>query len=137
MSLQLNQVTIAGNLTRDPECKFLRDNRAVANFGVAINRTWKNDKGEKQQEATFVDCEAWGKTAEIVREWFAKGTAICVVGRLKLDQWEDDKKQKHQRLKVLADEVHFAGVPKTEEVIDKATGEVKRRVVKPAKGGVA
>ena len=81
--MNLNKVTIAGNLTRDPEQKFTPKGHAVCQFSVAVNRRWKNDAGDHQEEATFVGCEAWGKTSELITQYFRKGSPIYCEGRLK------------------------------------------------------
>lgn len=106
MSLQLNDVRIAGNLTRDPQVRFLANDMTVAQFGIATNRRWKAADGQMRDEATFIDCEVWGKTAEMVGQHFGKGMAIYVSGRLKLESWEKDG-QKHSKLKLVVDEVKF------------------------------
>ena len=107
MSFNYNRVTIAGNLTRDPEVRFLAGERAVAHFGIAINRRWKDKDGQPQEEAVFVDCEAWGRTAELVGQYLTKGSGAFIEGRLKLDAWEDKDGQKRSKLKVVADSVQF------------------------------
>jgi single-strand DNA-binding protein len=109
MSLNLNHIVLAGNLTRDPELRQINTERVVANVGMAINRRWKNAAGELQEEATFVDLEAWGRTAEIMGQYLKKGSPVYVEGRLKLDQWEDKDGQKRSRLKVVAENVQFLG----------------------------
>ncbi len=106
MALNLNRVLLAGNLTRDPQVKFLTNERAVANFGLAINRKFKGADGQLQEETTFVDVEAWGRTAELVGQYLVKGRGCFVEGRLKLDQWEKDG-QKQSKLRVVADNVQF------------------------------
>lgn len=109
MSFNYNRVTIAGNLTRDPEVRFLAGERAVAHFGLAINRRWKDKDGQTQEEALFVDCEAWGRTAELVGQYLTKGSGAFIEGRLKLDAWEDKDGQKRSKIKVVADSVQFIG----------------------------
>lgn len=109
MSLNLNHVILAGNLTRDPELRQINTERVVANVGMAINRRWKNAAGELQEEATFVDIEAWGRTAELMGQYLKKGSPVYIEGRLKLDQWEDKEGQKRSRLKVVAENVQFLG----------------------------
>lgn len=105
----INKVLLMGNLTRDPEMRFLPSQMAVVNIGVAVNRRWKNQQtGEWQEEATFVDCEAFGKTAEFVNQWFKKGRPIFVEGRLKLDQWQDKEGQNRSKMKVVIENVQFA-----------------------------
>lgn len=108
MSLNVNHVAIAGNLTRDPQIRFLADEKAVANFGLAINRRYKSG-GETKEEVTFVDVEAWGRTAELVGQYLAKGRACYIEGRLKLDTWEDKDGKKQSKLRVVADSVQFVG----------------------------
>jgi single-strand DNA-binding protein len=107
VAFALNRVTLAGNLTRDPQVRFLANEQAVANFGLAINRRFKGSDGQLKEEVTFVDVEAWGRTAELVGQYLTKGRAAYVEGRLKLDNWEDKDGQKRSKLKVVADSVQF------------------------------
>jgi single-strand DNA-binding protein len=111
MSLNLNTVTLAGHLTRDPELRQVGE-RSVVNFGLAINRRWKSQEGEAKEETTFVDIEAWGRTAEIVGQYLAKGSPCYIEGRLKFDSWQDKEGQKRSKLKVVADNVQFLGRPR-------------------------
>lgn len=91
-----NKVIIAGNLTRDPEMRYTPSGTAVARFGLAVNRRWKDSQtNEMKEEVTFVDVDAWGKQAEAISQYVKKGRPLLVEGRLKLDQWED--KQTHQK----------------------------------------
>src|SRR5687767_667195 len=107
MALQLNRTQLAGNLTKDPVVRFLANENAVAQFGIAINRRFKGSDGQMKDEATFIDVECWGKTAEFVGQYFTKGAPIYVEGRLKLDTWDDKDGKKHQKLKVVAEDVRF------------------------------
>jgi single-strand DNA-binding protein len=108
MALQINRVLLAGNLTRDPQVRFLGNEKAVADFGLAINRRFKTADGQMKEEVTFVDIEAWGRTAELVGQYLTKGRACFVEGRLRLDSWDDKKDgQKRSKLKVIADNVQF------------------------------
>lgn len=109
MSLNLNHVTLAGHLTRDPELRQVSPDRAVASFGLAVNRRWKNASGESVEEATFIDVEAWGRTGELVGQYLRKGSAAYLEGRLRLDAWEDKEGQKRSRMKVVAESVQFLG----------------------------
>jgi single-strand DNA-binding protein len=103
-----NQVTLMGNLTRDPELKYTPKGTAVARVSLAINRKWRNDAGVEQEEVTFVDCDAWGKTAELVSQYTAKGDPLFVTGRLKLDSWEDkNTNEKKTRLGVVIEQMQF------------------------------
>jgi single-strand DNA-binding protein len=112
MSLNLNTVMLAGHLTRDPQLRSLANDRTVVSFSLAINRRFKGADGEVKEDSTFVDCEAWGRTAELVGQYLAKGSACYIEGRLKLDSWEDKEGGKRSRLKVVADSVQFLGKPK-------------------------
>jgi single-strand DNA-binding protein len=112
MSLNLNTVMLAGHLTRDPQLRSLANERTVVSFSLAINRRFKGADGEVKEDSTFVDCEAWGRTAELVGQYLAKGSACYLEGRLKLDSWEDKDGGKRSRLKVVADNVQFLGKPK-------------------------
>lgn len=107
MAANINRVLIAGNLTRDPQVRFLANEQAVANFGIAVNRRFKGADGQMKEEVTFVDVEAWGRTAELVGQYLTKGRACFVEGRLKLDNWEDKDGQKRSKLKVVAENVQF------------------------------
>lgn len=108
MSLNLNKVMLAGNLTRDPQVRFFANERAVADFGLAINRRFKTNDGQQKDETTFVDVECWGRTAELVGQYLTKGRPAYIEGRLKLDQWDDKESgQKRSKLKVVADTVQF------------------------------
>lgn len=107
MSANINRVFIAGNLTRDPQVKFLANEKAVANFGIAINRKFKDAAGATKEEVTFVDVETWGRTAELAGQYLAKGRACFIEGRLKLDTWEDKDGKKQSKLRVVADSVQF------------------------------
>ncbi len=106
----LNKVMLMGNLTRDPEIKYTPKGMAIANFGIAINRVWSNEAGEKQEEVTFIDIEMFGRKAEVVGEYFKKGKPIYVEGRLKLDSWDDKTSgQKKSKLKVIGETFEFLG----------------------------
>lgn len=102
-----NKVLLMGNLTRDPELRFTASNQPVAQIGLAVNRHYTSSTGEKKEEVTFVDCEAWGRTAELINQYFSKGRPIFIEGRLKLDQWEDQQGQKRSRHKVVIESFQF------------------------------
>jgi single-strand DNA-binding protein len=109
MSVAINKVMIAGGLTRDPELRNLRADKSVVSFSIAINRKYRAADGTPKEEVTFVDVEAWGRTAELVAQHLAKGSSCFVEGRLRLDSWEDKSGAKRSRMKVLADNVQFLG----------------------------
>ena len=103
-----NKVILAGNLTRDPEMRFTSTGLAIAKFGLAVSRTWKNEAGESKEEVLFVDIDAFGRQAEVVSQYFKKGRPILVEGRLKLDQWEDkNTHQKQSKLRVVLETFSF------------------------------
>ena len=96
-----NRVQLIGNLTRDPELKFLPSGTPVANFGLATNERFTDkESGEVREKACFVDCEAWQRTAEIVEEYLSKGSPVFIEGKLQFDQWENEEGQKRNKLKV-------------------------------------
>ena len=106
----LNKVMLIGNLTRDPEVKFTPKGTAIAELGLAINRTWKNESGEKQEETTFVDVTLWGRQAEIAKEYLTKGRPVYIEGRLQLDSWDDKQTgQKRTKLKVTGEQMQLLG----------------------------
>lgn len=109
--MNLNRVVIAGNLTRDPELRFTPRGTAVTKIGIAVNRVYTTEGGEKKEEVTFVDCECFGKIAELIGQYFKRGRAIYIEGRLRMEQWEDKATgQKKSRLGVVADSFQFCDV---------------------------
>jgi single-strand DNA-binding protein len=106
----LNKVMLIGNVTRDPEVKFTPKGSAVADLGLAINRVYTNQSGEKTEEVTYVDVELWGRLAEIAGEYAKKGRPVFIEGRLRLDSWEDKQSgQKRNRLKVVGEGLQLLG----------------------------
>lgn len=106
----LNKVMLIGNVTRDPEIKYTPKGSAVADLGLAINRSYTNQGGEKVEETTFVDVELWGRLAEIAGEYAKKGRPIFIEGRLRIDSWEDKQSgQKRSRLKVVGEGLQLLG----------------------------
>ena len=105
-----NKVILMGNLTRDPELRYTPKGTAIAKIGLAVNRVWTNEAGEKKEEVTFVDVDIFGRTAENVGQYMRKGRPILIEGRLKLDQWDDKQTgQKKSKLGVVAETVQFLG----------------------------
>jgi single-strand DNA-binding protein len=103
-----NKVILAGNLTRDPELRYTPSGVAIAKFGLAVNRKWKDQSGEMKEEVTFIDIDAFGKQAETIGQYLKKGRPILLEGRLKLDQWEDKQtQQKRSRLGVVLESFSF------------------------------
>jgi single-strand DNA-binding protein len=105
-----NQVILLGNLTRDPQLKYLPNQTPVAEFGLACNRKFKGANGEEREDVLFVDCAAFGKTGEVIHQYFTKGKPIFVQGRLKYDSWEDKNGGgKRSKLSVVIDNFQFIG----------------------------
>lgn len=107
MAGSYNKVLLLGNLTRDPEVRYTQGNQAVVNIGLAVNRRYKTQSGEQREDVTFVDCEAWGRTAEVLGQYLKKGRPVFIEGRLKLDQWQDQQGQKHSKLRVVIEGFQF------------------------------
>ncbi|MFZ4598473.1 MAG: single-stranded DNA-binding protein [Terrimicrobiaceae bacterium] len=106
----VNRVTLIGNVTRDPEVKFTPKGSAVTDIGLAINRNYTLDNGEKREEVTFVDVTFWGRQAETIGEYVKKGRSIYVEGRLQLDTWDDKQSgQKRSKLRVVGENFQFLG----------------------------
>ncbi len=107
--VSVNTVILGGNLTRDPEVRYTPQGTAVANFGLAISRTFRTKEGEQKEEVCFVDVETWGRQAETCGEYLKKGRPVLVEGNLKLDTWENKEGQKRSKHKVRAIRVQFLG----------------------------
>jgi single-strand DNA-binding protein len=106
----LNKVMLIGNLTRDPEIKYTPKGQAIAELGMAINRYYTLDSGEKREEVTFVDVTLWGRQAEIAKEYLAKGRSVYIEGRLQLDTWDDKQTgQKRSKLRVTGEQMQLLG----------------------------
>ena len=110
MARSFNQVTLMGNLTRDPELRSTPSGQSVCNFGLALNRSYKNADGEWQEATDFVDIVAWGPLGERVSQYLSKGRPALVSGRLQSRSWEQDG-QKRSKLEVVAFDVTFLGGP--------------------------
>jgi len=103
-----NKVIIAGNLTRDPELRYTPKGLAIAKIGLAINRKWRTESGEMKDETTFVDVDAFGKTAETIGQYLKKGRPILVEGRLRYETWDDKTTgAKRSKLGVVMDSFQF------------------------------
>ncbi|MCE9542492.1 MAG: single-stranded DNA-binding protein [Verrucomicrobia bacterium] len=106
----LNKVMIIGNVTRDPEIKYTPKGSAVTDLGIAVNRVYTPEGGEKREETTFVDVTLWGRQAEIAGEYCKKGRSVYIEGRLQLDSWEDKTSgQKRSKLRVVGESFQLLG----------------------------
>ena len=105
-----NKVILLGNLTRDPEVRYTPKGTAVTELGMAVNRVYTAENGEKREEITFVDVTFWGRTAEIAGEYLKKGRPVFIEGRLQLDTWDDKQSgQKRSKLKVVGEGLQLIG----------------------------
>ncbi|WP_395716345.1 single-stranded DNA-binding protein [Prosthecobacter sp.] len=107
-----NKVMLIGNLTRDPEVRYTPKGSAVCDIGLAVNRVYTSDSGEKVEEVTFVDVVLWSKMAELAGKYLHKGRPVFIEGRLQMDSWEDKQTgQKRTRLRVVGEQMQFLGSP--------------------------
>jgi single-strand DNA-binding protein len=107
-----NKVMLIGNLTRDPEVRFTPKGSAVCDIGLAVNRVYSSESGEKVEEVTFVDVVLWSKLAELAGKYLHKGRPVFIEGRLQMDSWEDKQTgQKRTRLRVVGESMQFLGSP--------------------------
>src|SRR6187455_1301003 len=105
-----NKVILLGNLTRDPEVRYTPKGSAVCDLGMAVNRVYTTDSGEKREEVTFVDVVLWARLAEIAGEYLKKGRPVFIEGRLQMDTWDDKQTgQKRSKLKVVGEGLQLIG----------------------------
>ncbi len=97
-----------GNLTRDPELRTTPGGQNVASFSLAVNRSWRNAAGEQQEAVDYIDCNIWGKPAEIITQYMKKGSGILVSGRLQQRSWEQEG-QKRSKVEVVVEDFNFVG----------------------------
>src|SRR3989475_10866534 len=105
-----NKVILLGNLTRDPEVRYTPKGSAVCDLGIAVNRVYTTDSGEKREEVTFVDVVLWARLAEIAGEYLKKGRTVFIEGRLQMDTWDDKQTgQKRSKLRVIGETMQLLG----------------------------
>ena len=112
--MQLNRVSLSGNLTREIEMRYTPNGAAVANMNMAINRTWKDKEGNKQEDVSYVRVVVWGKMAENAAEYLAKGSNVFVEGRMQSRSWEKDG-VKQYGMDVVASNVQYLDKKKKED----------------------
>lgn len=105
--MNLNKVFLIGNLTKDPELKTLPSGSSVASFGVATNRVWKNQQGEKQEEVQFHNVVVFGKQAETASQYLKKGASALIEGRLQTRSWDAQDGTKKSKTEIVAERVQF------------------------------
>jgi single-strand DNA-binding protein len=106
-----NKVILVGNLTRDPQVRYIPSGTAVAEIGLAVSRQWfDKNTNTRKEDTTFVDVTLWGRQAELAGEYLSKGRPVLIEGRLHLDQWDDrETGQKRSKLKVVCETMQFLG----------------------------
>lgn len=105
----INNVTLTGNMTRDPEMKYTNNQVAVTSFGIAVNEKWKDKAGNAQEEVCYVECNAWERTAEIVSQFCKKGSKVGIIGKLKFNEWTAKDGSKRSKLTVTVKQVELLG----------------------------
>lgn len=108
MAKGFNKVILMGNLTRDPEVRTTPNGQSVANFSLAVNRTWKGADGNTQEAVSYIDCVAWGRPGEVIAQYLQKGRPVLVSGRLDQRSWEQDG-QKRSKVEVIVEDFNFVG----------------------------
>lgn len=109
MAKGFNKVILMGNLTRDVEMRSTASGQSVANFSLAVSRSWKNQQGETQEQTSFINCVAWGKPGEIIAQYVKKGNPLLVSGRLDQRSYEDKDGNKRQSVEVNVEDFNFIG----------------------------
>lgn len=112
MAANLNRVFLAGNLTRDPEVRYIPSGTAVSDLRLAVNERYRESGSSEWKERTvFVDVVVWGRQAETAGEYLSKGSPVLAEGRLQLDEWETPQGEKRSKLRVRADRLQFLSSP--------------------------
>ncbi|MBI3307125.1 MAG: single-stranded DNA-binding protein [Candidatus Omnitrophica bacterium] len=111
MAASLNKVLLIGNLTRDPELRYIPSGQAVTNFTIAVNRSYNSQSGEKKEEVSFIRVVVWGRMAENCNEYLKKGSPVFVEGRLQSRSWDAQDGTKRSTTEVIAQSVQFLGRP--------------------------
>lgn len=103
----MNIIVLAGRLTRDPQVRHLQSGTAVCEFGIAVERKWRNKDGQMQKETLFIDVNAWGGLGETIGKYMTKGRSILIRGVLRLNSWQDKEGNKHSKHTVVCDDCQF------------------------------
>ena len=111
----INKVIVMGNITRDPQQSFLPSQTPVVEFGLAMNHKYKKQDGTQVDDTCFVDCQLFGKRAEVVNKYFKKGDPIFIEGRLRFESWQAQDGTKKSKLRVLVENFEFVGSKKTRD----------------------
>lgn len=137
MAKSLNRAQLIGNLTRDPELRYTPNGTAVCSFGMATNRSWTTEAGEKKDEAEFHNIVAWNKLAELCSQFLVKGSKVFVEGRLATRSWQAQDGTQRNRTEIVISDMILLGERKNGAVAEtegeKAPGEEASEEEKPAK----
>jgi len=126
MAASLNRVFLMGNLTRDPELRYVPSGQAVATFSVAVNRVYTTQAGEKKEDVSFINIVVWGRRAEVCGEYLSKGSPVFIEGRLQSRSWEDQSGSKRYAIEVIAQNVQFLrAAPKSTGAVTPPPEEVE------------
>jgi single-strand DNA-binding protein len=128
-----NKVILMGNMTRDPQLKYLPNNMAVCEFGLAVNHRWRDKDGNQREDVCFVDLSAFGRQGEVINQYMSKGKPILVEGRLKYDTWTGQDGQKRSKHSVVVETFQFVGAREGGAPANQGQGGYSR----PASGGGA
>ena len=124
MSKGFSKVVLMGNLTRDPENRTTSGGQNVTNFSLAVNRSWKSADGTQQEQVSFINCVAWGKTGEIISQYVSKGNPLLVSGRLDQRSWDDkDSGQKRSVVEVIVEDFNFIGSNRNSDGADNSNNQ--------------
>ncbi len=141
MAASLNKVMLIGNLTRDPELRYIPSGQAVTTFTIAVNRTYNSQAGEKKEEVSFIRVVVWAKRAEVCNEYLKKGSGVFVEGRLQSRSWEAQDGTKRSTLEVIAQNVQFlsrsGGARAGAETSDVPTMDVDESIFEAPEGGTS
>lgn len=133
MAKGFNKVILMGNLTRDPEMRTTQSGQNVANFSLAVGRTWKNANGEQQEQTSYINCVAWGKTGEIIEKYVRKGSPLLVSGRLDQRSWEDKESgQKRSTIEVSVEDFNFVSGGRDASAMSSNSGASSQPSSQPA-----
>ncbi len=125
MAASLNHVVLIGNLTRDPELRYIGSGQAVTTFSIAVNRSYNSQAGEKKEEVTFLRIVTWGKRAEVCNEYLKKGSPVAVEGRLQSRTWEAQDGSKRSTVEVVANNVQFLNRGTGSRASEGAAGDIQ------------
>jgi len=129
-----NKILLLGNLTHDPQLSYLPSQTAVVDFGLAVNHKWKGQDGTMKEETCFVDCKAFGKSAENLNKFCKKGNPLFIEGRLTFDSWTAKDGSKHSKHRVTVQNFQLLGAPNRDKT-DGGVGSLSEEAISSSEGG--